>query len=1173
MCYRIFRLMVAIGVVLSSGALSANRVGARVDRSASANGLAVVSPFIGSLGVLAGASSVPLPPPNPQAASPTKVFLPFTSGGSRALSLKVRAIVAGGLQACVVMSGGGVKCWGENDHGQLGDGTRELSNVPVDVVGLDWHVVQVAVGRQHVCALTSRGGVKCWGRNDIGQVGDGTIVDRTTPVAVIGLASGVRSITAGGYHTCAVMDTGGVKCWGYNGNGQLGDGTLGNKVTPADVSGLSAGVVSVAGGDLHTCAVTTGGGAKCWGDNSEGQVGDGTMLTRTLPVDVSGLTSGVRVMALGWRHTCAVTSGGGMKCWGRQYHGQLGNGTLYNPVGQTTPVDVIGLGGPVTAAAAGFGTTCALTSGGGVKCWGYGEAGTLGDGRTSISPTPVDVSGLGSGVTAISMMSESTCALTNVGGVKCWGYGLAGNLGNGVGPVVVESVPVDVSGLGSVVSATVVGGLQACVVMSGGGVRCWGGNEFGQLGDGTTITRTVPGDVKGLDGHVVAVAAGRYHVCALTSRGGVKCWGRNDSGQVGDGTTISRALPVDVVGLASGVRAITAGGYHTCAVLDGGGVKCWGDNDYGQLGDGTQVDKVTPANVTGLSAGVAAVVGGDRHTCAVTSLGGAKCWGANEAGQVGDGTTVDKLTPVDVSGLTSGVRQMALGWRHTCAVTSGGGMKCWGSQYYAQLGNEVWNLANQTTPVDVVVLGEPVTAAATSYGTTCALTSGGGVKCWGYGGVGNLGNGRIEISPTAVDVIGLGSGVTALSAMWDFICAQTVGGGVRCWGGNYGGLGTGIGPAMYETVPVDVSGLGSVVTATVAGRMQACVVMSGGGVRCWGDNAYGQLGDGTHELSNVPVDVVGLDWRVVQVAVGGYHVCALTSRGGVKCWGRNDDGQVGDGTTISRTMPVDVSGLGSGVRAITAGTYHTCAVLDTGGVKCWGANAFGQLGDGTQVDKVTPADVMGLSAGVGSVVGGDRHTCAVTTSGGAKCWGYNSDGQVGDGSTLTRTVPVDVSGLTSGVRQMALGGRHTCAVTSGGGMKCWGSQSYGQLGNGVWNEQVDQTTPVTVVGLGALVTAATASEWTTCALTSGGGVKCWGYGGGGNLGNGQIVISPTPVDVIGLGSGVTTISAQWEFACALTNVGGVKCWGVNYATLGNGVGPGTYESIPVDVSGLGRLAE
>jgi alpha-tubulin suppressor-like RCC1 family protein len=355
----------------------------------------------------------------------------------------------------------------------------------------------------------------------------------------------------------------------------------------------------------------------------------------------------------------------------------------------------------IGAIAAGGSHTCALTSSGGVKCWGDNGDGRLGDGTSgwaNIRTTPVEVVGLSSGAAAIAAGTAHTCALTTGGGVRCWGQNSRGQLGDGT--TTERSTPVDVAGLSSGAIAIAAGNSHTCALMAGGGVKCWGDNSLGQLGDGTTTDHSTPVNVAGLSSAAASIAAGESHTCALMAGGGVKCWGDNWDGQLGDGTTTDRSTPVNVAGLSSGVAAIAAGGDHTCALTTSGGVKCWGDNWYGQLGDGTTTDRRTPVNVAGLSSGAAAIAAGVWHTCAVTTGGGAKCWGWNSSGQLGDGTTTDRSTPVNVAELSSGVAAIAAGGFHTCALTTVGRVKCWGWNWYGQLGDGT--TIDRKTPVDVV---------------------------------------------------------------------------------------------------------------------------------------------------------------------------------------------------------------------------------------------------------------------------------------------------------------------------------------------------------------------------------------------------------------------------------------------------------------------------------------
>jgi alpha-tubulin suppressor-like RCC1 family protein len=358
-------------------------------------------------------------------------------GSSAGGSSPHAAIVAVEVHTCLLDSGGNVTCWGNNQYGQLGDGTTKDRPTAVAVSGLGSGVSAIAAGGAHTCALLDKGPVMCWGNNFFGQLGDGkTALAQPTPVAVSGLDGGVRSIAAGGSldffgHTCALLDTGGVECWGENIHGELGDGTTRERHTPVPVSGLSSGVSAIAleigRGFPYTCALLDSGGVKCWGDNIFGELGDGTTTERHTPVAVAGLSTGVQGLAAGGDHACALLSSGGVKCWGANGFGQLGDGTT---TFRRTPVAVSGLSG-VQAISAGDSHTCALLDGGGVVCWGENESGQLGDGTTTDRHTPVAVSGLSSGVDGIAAGSDYSCALLAAGGFKCWGSNAYGQLGNG----------------------------------------------------------------------------------------------------------------------------------------------------------------------------------------------------------------------------------------------------------------------------------------------------------------------------------------------------------------------------------------------------------------------------------------------------------------------------------------------------------------------------------------------------------------------------------------------------------------------------------------------------------------------------------------------------------------------------------------------------------------------
>jgi alpha-tubulin suppressor-like RCC1 family protein len=345
-------------------------------------------------------------------------------------------------------------------------------------------------------------------------------------------------------------------------------------------------------------------------------------------------SSGVKISSLitaGGNHTCRLASGV-VQCWGENKAGQLGDGTFDD---RSTPVPVVVFSGSAISVAAGYQHTCALTAAGEIVCWGDNWAGQLGEGTNKNDP---------GGFIAVVAGGAHTCALTARAGIRCWGGNQLGALGDGTNEN--RTTGVDASGLTGSVQTFAAGMDFTCAVV-GNRAKCWGADDSGQLGNGSYTSTNRPGDVTGLPNNIIAIATGFFHACALTTSGDVLCWGENVDGELGDGTNAGSPTPVKVGGLAGAV-AIVVGGAHTCALTKAGGVKCWGDNSHGQLGDGTNAGHNAPVDVSGLAGGVSALAAGANHTCAWTSNGEMKCWGANANGELGDGTTTDRNTPVAV---------------------------------------------------------------------------------------------------------------------------------------------------------------------------------------------------------------------------------------------------------------------------------------------------------------------------------------------------------------------------------------------------------------------------------------------------------------------------------------------------------------------------------------------
>jgi alpha-tubulin suppressor-like RCC1 family protein len=644
-----------------------------------------------------------------------------------------KSLATGTYHSAVVQTDGTVWTWGDNLLGQLGDGTITAHSTPTPVPNLSG-VTATSAGYGHTLALRSDGSVWSWGSNSNGELGIGTTLPMSLQALPVWGIDGIPidSISAGFGHNLATT-AGFVIAWGNNSNGQLGDGSTTTWYSPTLLFSLPY-ITAVSAGVYHSLALDIDGGVWAWGANAGGRLGDGTTTDRLDPVRVSGLPKIVAIAA-GGQHSVALAQDGTVWAWGTNTDGQLGDGTFTD---RASPVKVMGLTG-VRSLNTHHNHNMAVDTNGNLWVWGFGATGQLGDGLSQSSANVKRVAGL-SGVLWVVAGYGHSVAVTTDGQLWGWGENLAGQVG--ISEVTDRTVPSTIAGL-SGLTGVAAGFRHSLAVQSDGQVWAWGYNLAGQLGDGTNDSRTAPVLTKDVV-DVVQVSAGFLHSVALKRDGTVWAWGSNARGEAGNGTQTLRSNPGPVKSLAN-VTQLSAGYSYTLAVRSDGTAWGWGDNQSGQLGDGTTNTPTSPVQVMGVPK-FSAVASGTNHSLGLALDGTVWAWGEQTSGKLGNGQSSTGIaSPAKVNGV-SNVIAIAAGTAYSLALKSDGTVWIWGFRptndggYPALIPEKVSGLST-------------ITAIAAGVLHMVALRSDGITLSWGYNIEGGLGDGTYTFRPDAVGVV------------------------------------------------------------------------------------------------------------------------------------------------------------------------------------------------------------------------------------------------------------------------------------------------------------------------------------------------------------------------------------------------------------------------------------
>lgn len=701
--------------------------------------------------------------------------------------------------------------------------------------------------------------------------------------------------------------------------------------------------------------------------------------------------------------------------------------------------------------------------------WGDNSNGQYGNGTTgSVNNSPVQtVTGNANDWSSITMGAFSTAAIKTNGTLWTWGNNVSGQLGNST----INSVysPIQTIALGTNWKQVAFGRYAISAIKTDGTLWTWGGNLYGELGDSTKTSRSSPIQTITLGNNWKQASCGYLHMAAVKTDGTLWAWGYNNYGGLGDSTTISRSSPVQTIALGTNWSQVSVGRYFFAAVKTDGTLWTCGYNSVGQLGDNTRTNRSSPVQTIALGTNWTVVTSGSSITAGIKTDGTLWNWGI----YAGEGTNTRRSSPVQTS--AGGTN-----WSTVTGTNSGyiglktdGTLWTWGAASPQQLimTPQTWLtvISESSQTATFAALTATYTPNSYQYSTSDLgdllvpreFFSEGGLWSCGYNVFGALGNSTSTNRSSPVQTIAGGANWKQVACGYVTAAIKTDG-TLWSWGLNNGGN-VGDNTRTSRSSPVQTVALGNNWKQVACGQGLTVAIKTNGTLWNWGDNGNGTLGDSTTITRSSPVQTIALgnNWR--QASGGRVNTAAIKTDGTLWMWGLNSNGQLGDSTTIARSSPIQTIALGNDWKQVACGN-SVLAIKTDGTLWTCGYNTQGQLGDSTTVKRSSPVQTIALGNNWKQVAKGYLHCAGVKTNGTLWLWGYNVYGQLGDSTVDDKSSPVQTIALGNNWKQVACGDYHTAAIKTDGTVWLWGRNIFGQLGN---STTTDSSSPIQTIALGS----------------------------------------------------------------------------------------------------------
>lgn len=834
---------------------------------------------------------------------------------------------------CAITDNDQIYCWGNGSSGQLGNGSSSDQYFPAAVITAESKHFKTLKGFNHTfCALDYDGIAYCWGNGSSGQLGNGTYKNIDSLTQVTMPATTFISIMVSSNIVCAIGANKHIYCWGAGTEGQIGNNQNNNQSVPTEVTmpdnneyftELNSSYYTPA----TICGLTNLGNIYCWGYGASGAIGNGSYQNTNTPAKVlmpDGVTFAHLISGMG-NNTCALDIRGNLYCWGYNGHGENANGT-YTTINYPKPA-IMPEGKSFQNAATSVNTGCAITTDFLAYCWGYNAEGELGNGQNITSPVPVAVS-IEQKLTKIATgfyMKSTFCGINTESQILCWGYGESGNIGDGLNsnesiPALIEIsephhnfIDLQVSGNNHTV----------CALDDKGQAYCWGYGLEGQLGNGIKINSSKPSLVITHPAITKLIASSGFYAstfCAIHSNAKVYCWGYGLDGEIGNGQNKSVAEP-SLVSIPENqlISDIAATDNSICALDQNGQAFCWGYGLDGQLGNGTNQSSNLPVRVKMPYPGssFSKLIASSSTFCALDKKGGIYCWGYGLNGEIGSGKFASESTPVQ-AGIITFSDLITSSSNTFCAVaTVTNDLYCWGNGTYGEIGNGQIGNANKPTKISGNYKFNFLVAASQ---TLCGINSNYHGYCWGAGNYGQIGDGALSIRNTPTELLNLYGMAPLLSiaATDSSFCAIDINSHIFCWGmGSFGQMGNGSNDYLQNNsipglVPLSDD---KIFVSLAASSNNFCAMTDTAQVYCWGDNEFGQIGSGIdYKATNTPATISMNNQtfandiaKNISLTPSSDGFCLLNDSGHVYCWGFGLNGEIGNSSNNNSNFPTPLA--------------------------------------------------------------------------------------------------------------------------------------------------------------------------------------------------------------------------------------------------------------------------